>query len=90
LEAVQAVQEQTYDLILMDVQMPEMDGLTATKLIRKNPVKSQVKSQIKIIAMTANVRPEDRQACLDAGMDSYLSKPINRQAIIQLVSSLKS
>jgi CheY-like chemotaxis protein len=69
----------------MDIQMPEMDGLMATKLIRQNPENSH----LRIVAMTANVLPEDRQACFDAGMDDYISKPIDIQEIIQLVSSLK-
>jgi PAS domain S-box-containing protein len=84
-EALQAVQTNDYDLILMDIQMPEMDGLMATKLIRQNPENSH----LRIVAMTANVLPEDRQACFDAGMDDYISKPIDIQEIIQLVSSLK-
>jgi PAS domain S-box-containing protein len=84
-EALQAVQTHDYDLILMDIQMPEMDGLMATKLIRQNPENSH----LRIVAMTANVLPEDRQACFDAGMDDYISKPIDIQEIIQLVSSLK-
>ena len=85
LEALQAIQTHSYDLILMDIQMPEMDGLTATKLIRQNPENSH----LRIVAMTANVLPEDRQACFEAGMDDYISKPIDIQEIIQLVSSLK-
>jgi CheY-like chemotaxis protein len=85
LEALQAIQTQTYGLILMDIQMPEMDGLTATKLIRQSPENSH----LRIVAMTANAMPEDQQACFDAGMDDYVSKPIDIQEIIQLVSSLK-
>jgi PAS domain S-box-containing protein len=85
LEALQAIQNHSYDLILMDMQMPEMDGLTATKLIRQSPENSH----LRIVAMTANAMPEDRQACLDAGMNDYISKPINMQEIIRLVSSLK-
>jgi CheY-like chemotaxis protein len=85
LEALQAIQTHAYDLILMDIQMPEMDGLTATKLIRQSPENSH----LRIVAMTANVLPEDRQACFDAGMDGYISKPVNIREIIQLVSGLK-
>ncbi|MEI6063876.1 MAG: response regulator [Pseudanabaena sp. ELA748] len=86
LEAVQTFQEKIYDLIFMDMQMPEMDGLTATKLIRQSPENSQVR----IVAMTANARPEDRQACLDAGMDDFISKPINIQEVIRLISLARS
>ncbi|GBO51728.1 sensory box histidine kinase/response regulator [Pseudanabaena sp. lw0831] len=84
-DAIQASQEQTYDLILMDVQMPKMDGLTATKLIRSRPLNSQMK----IVAMTADAMPEDRQACFDAGMDDYISKPVTMAEIIRLVSNIK-
>ena len=83
LEAVQAVKTHDYDLILMDVQMPIMDGLTATKTIR-----TELRSNVRIIAMTADAMPEDRQACFEAGMDDYISKPINIQAIMNLVSSI--
>jgi len=85
LDAVQATEKKPYDLILMDVQMPKMDGLTATKLIRSQPLNSQTQ----IVAMTADAMPEDRQACFDAGMDDYISKPVVVSEIIQLVSSIK-
>ncbi len=83
LEALEAIENQLYDLILMDVQMPKIDGITATKLIRSmldNPI-----HKVQIIAMTANVMPEDIQKCLDAGMNDYVNKPIDIQTIIQLV-----
>jgi two-component system CheB/CheR fusion protein len=83
LEALQAIENQSFDLVLMDVQMPEMDGLTATKIIR-----TELMSQVKIIAMTANVSPEDRQVCLDAGMDDYISKPIDIPKIIHALSQV--
>jgi PAS domain S-box-containing protein len=82
LEALNAVRQQTYDLVLMDVQMPEMDGLTATRLIRQH-----YGSQLRIVAMTANALPEDCQTCLDAGMDDYLSKPFNIQSLIRVFSN---
>jgi len=84
LEAVQAVKEHNYDLIFMDLQMPEMDGLTATKIIR-----TELMNQVRIVAMTASVMPEDRQACIDVGMNDYVSKPINAQEIMRVVSSQK-
>ena len=84
LEALQSVQERAYELILMDVQMPEMDGLTATRLIRQNS--DAAISQMRIVAMTADAMPEDRQACFDAGMDGYISKPVNIQEIIRLIT----
>ena len=73
LEAVAAVQRQPYDLVLMDVQMPEMDGLEATSVIRRALPADQ---QPTIIAMTAAAMPEDRQRGMDAGMDGYIAKPV--------------
>ena len=83
-EALQAIKTQSYDLIFMDLQMPEMDGLTATKLIRKHSPSDG--DYIQIVAMTANAMEEDRQICLDAGMDDYVSKPINIQQLIDILS----
>jgi CheY-like chemotaxis protein len=72
LEAVESLERQVYDVILMDVQMPEMDGLDATRAIRKLVIKQQPR----IVAMTANAMQGDREMCLAAGMDDYISKPI--------------
>ena len=73
-EAVAAVQNKKYDLLLLDMQMPVMDGLTAaSEICRLIPDPSQ---RLKIVALTANALPEDRKRCLDAGMDAYLTKPI--------------
>ena len=82
-EALQALQNNVYDLILMDLQMPKMDGITATKIIR-----TELMSQVPIVAMTADVMPEDRQACFDVGMNDYVSKPINIPEIMRIVSSI--
>ncbi len=73
LEVLEALRRQTYDVVLMDVQMPEMDGLTATRRIREDYMPEM---QPRIIAMTANAMQGDRESCLEAGMDDYISKPI--------------
>ena len=75
LEAVQAWKSKHYDLIIMDVQMPEMDGLTATRIIR-NVEDEQTLKRTPIIGLTAHALVADKQKCIDSGMDDYLSKPI--------------
>ena len=87
LEAIDAVERQDYDVILMDIHMPEMDGLTATQTIcdRWSP-----QNRPWIIAMTANAMAGDRQICLDAGMDDYISKPIHTDALITALKHSKT
>ncbi|MEP6677002.1 MAG: response regulator [Ferruginibacter sp.] len=74
------VGQETYDLILMDVQMPEMDGMEATKMIRLCLTQQPV-----VIAMTANVMHGDRLACMQAGMDDYISKPVELKVLVNML-----
>lgn len=85
-EAIQKLKEKLYDLVLMDIQMPVMDGLTATRIIR-NELPAPAKD-VHIIAMTANVLREDVERYLDAGMNAYISKPFNPEDLAQKMLSL--
>jgi CheY-like chemotaxis protein len=87
LEALQAVSRSRYDVILMDVQMPEMDGLEATRRIRGLDPKGL--KAIRIVAMTANATDADRQLCFDAGMDDYISKPVRIEELMRALSEAK-
>jgi CheY-like chemotaxis protein len=83
-EALDQWSEQAFDLILMDVQMPEIDGLEATAQIRAREGKTA--EHIPIIALTAHAMKGDQERCLAAGMNAYLSKPIHARQLIELVS----
>jgi len=76
-QALEAIKKESFDLILMDVQMPELDGLETTRIIRKTETR-----QPYIIAMTASAMAEDRAACVEAGMNSFVSKPISIQDLV--------
>jgi two-component system sensor histidine kinase/response regulator len=83
-DAIKALEQTVYDLVFMDVQMPEMDGFEATAIIR-DP-QSQVKNhRVPIIALTAHAMKEDKQRCMDGGMDGYVSKPIQPQALVDAI-----
>ncbi len=80
-EVLEAMQRERYDLILMDCQMPEMDGFTASREIRRRVSERELPHQIPIIALTANALTGDRERCLEAGMDDYLTKPLDAQQL---------
>jgi CheY-like chemotaxis protein len=83
LEAIQALEDQRYDIILMDIQMPKMNGLEATKAIR---ARFPPDEQPHIIAVTAYAMTYDREKCISAGMDDYLSKPITLDDLKEIIS----
>ena len=87
LEAVQAVKTIPYDLILMDVMMPEMDGLTATREIR---ALGPAAAAIPVVGLTANVQSKDKDACLAAGMVGFLTKPITSERLVQTIRDVVS
>jgi len=77
------LEEQQFDLVFMDIQMPELDGLEATAAIRSR--ERQSRGHVPIIAMTAHAMKGDRGRCLLAGMDDYISKPIARQELARMI-----
>jgi CheY-like chemotaxis protein/HPt (histidine-containing phosphotransfer) domain-containing protein len=83
LEALTALEKNPYDLILMDVQMPEMDGFETTGAIRRK--EKEKGGHMPIVAMTAHAMKGDRERCLEAGMDDYLSKPIQPKELIEVI-----
>jgi CheY-like chemotaxis protein/HPt (histidine-containing phosphotransfer) domain-containing protein len=86
LEAIEALERQPYDVVLMDVQMPELDGLDATRQICE---RWPEETRPRIIAMTANALPEDREACFAAGMNDYVAKPIRAEELVAALKRVK-
>jgi PAS domain S-box-containing protein len=89
-EVLSALSQQPYDLVFMDMQMPEMDGLEATRLIEQNLQSGKIISKPRIVAMTANAMQGDREICLAAGMDDYLSKPIINAELVRVLRECPS
>jgi signal transduction histidine kinase/CheY-like chemotaxis protein len=87
-EAVEATERESFDIVFMDVQMPEMDGLEATATIRKS--ESATGKHQRIVAMTAHAMSGDRDRCLAAGMDGYISKPIRPRELTEITASLQA
>ncbi len=86
-EALAAIAEHRFDLVLMDVQMPEMDGLEATRRLRER--EAGTGSHLPIVALTAHTLPEDRQKCLEAGMDAFICKPVQAHALFEVLGGLR-
>jgi CheY-like chemotaxis protein len=86
IEAVQSVERQTYDVVLMDVQMPEMDGLEATRALTRRMSPDR---RPRIVAMTANAMEGDREMCMAAGMDDYVSKPIRPDKLAEALLQVR-
>jgi CheY-like chemotaxis protein len=82
-EALAALEREPFDLVLMDVQMPEIGGIEATVSIRER--ERRTGGHVRIIAMTAHAMIGDRERCLASGMDGYLSKPINQALLFEVV-----
>ena len=84
IEAITQVSDSKYDLVLMDVMMPEMDGITATVAIRES--EQGTDRHLPIVALTANAMQGDRELCLEAGMDGYVSKPIQPPVLFEEIA----
>ena len=84
IECLRLLEEQTFIIVLMDCMMPEMDGFEATRKIRTSGTDY---ADIPIIAFTANAMVEDEQKCLDAGMNDYMSKPVNIERITEILET---
>jgi len=87
--AIEKFEKNEYDLILMDIQMPIMDGITASKKIREIEDERNSKNKVKILAVTAYAMENDRQKCLTAGMDEYLTKPFKPDELCDMINKLK-
>ncbi|MCK4674536.1 MAG: response regulator [Gammaproteobacteria bacterium] len=85
-EALKLLNEQSFDLVLMDCQMPEMDGFDATREIRKLDIMALKQQPLPIVAMTANVMSGDRERCLEVGMDDYIGKPVQRDQLASVLN----
>lgn len=87
--AILKFSQQTYDVILMDIMMPVMDGITATQEIRKIELsrKTPAEKRVKIIAITANAFEDDRKKFFDAGMDYYMNKPVEIEELLKILNS---
>ena len=86
IEAIKAIEKASYDLVFMDIQMPEMDGFSATAAIRQ--MEPALGRHVPIVAMTAHAMAGDRERCLEAGMDDYISKPLDRKELVNIIKRM--
>jgi CheY-like chemotaxis protein len=82
LEALEALRRIPYDLVLMDCQMPELDGYEATRQVRRGEAGS---ANVPIVAMTANAMHGDKERCLESGMDDYIAKPVRQKELVEVI-----
>ena len=83
-EALEAIKQSVFDLVLMDIQMPELDGYETVRQLRKD----ETGERLPVIALTANAMRTDREACLQAGMDAYVSKPIRLKKLAEIIQEV--
>lgn len=84
-QAIDLFKNNTFDLVLMDIMLPEMDGYEITAVIRKIEMENHVEKPVPIIALTANTYDNDKEKCFNAGMNDYLSKPFNARQLIDMI-----
>jgi CheY-like chemotaxis protein len=84
-QAIESLKKQSYDMVLMDIQMPEMDGYSATRQIRE-----ELKLNIPVIAMTAHAMSGEKEKCIKSGMNDYISKPINEEILFDIIRKYSS
>ena len=89
LEAIDRFNEASFDVVLMDIMMPEMDGLEATVKIREIEKERDIKSRTPIIALTANTMDNDREKCISYGMDEFMAKPFDIEKLKQIFQDLE-
>lgn len=87
-EVLEMIDQTIYDVVMMDVKMPVMDGYETTKIIRQREKEKQVEDPIKIVAITANNQPEEIEYCLSIGMNDFLAKPFNTNEALSVIEAL--
>jgi len=89
-EAIEKFMKNTYDLVLMDIQMPAMDGYDATRTIRKFEKEQRRNIKTPVIALTAHATTDERQKCLNAGCDGHITKPVKKSKLLDAIENTES